>query len=735
LVHWTRFAATAGLVVGLPLAALAQEVQPEAAAPEVSAAQAPVVLEADSVYEISETNSVVAEGNVEAAYEGRILRADKIVYNRVTDKVRATGNVVIIDTDGTQQFADEMEVNSKLSDGYAIGFSSRLPDGSTIVANTAIRQKDGVNALDQVIYTSCPVCEDKQTPTWALRSRRTVLDQQTQMISYRDAVFEVAGIPVLYFPYFAHPDPNSGRRSGLLVPSLGVSSKIGAFYQQPYYWAYSDSADLTVSPLIAENVNPALELDWRKRFFSGDVRINTSFTNESDFDSEGEKFGEKKFRGHVYGAGRFAITPNWQWGFGVENQTDDLYDRRYDIDGQGEKRGLYASQPRRLLSQLFITGQGDQYYTDASVLKFQGLRGGDDDANLPLASPIFFGEKYWNLGDLGFAAINASSSVLTREAGINSRRVSVGAEWSDLNVVAGGFTVEPFAELRGDYYSLSRSVLDDELDQKDVTRAVGNAGVRIAYPMVRPGDTVDVMLEPTVMAAWGFSNVNNDGIPNEDSTLYESDESSLFQANGFGNYDLYEGDGKVSAGVTARAVFKNGPEFSTTVGRRWRSRSDAAFDVGSNLDGTASDWIGAASVDFGDILRADTRVRLDDDGFKLNRIDARLSTQTKRFRAVGQYYKIVDEISPLGVGDEGIFLRGEVKLIKNYSLIFGTLRDITDNIDANQELGIAFEDECSRFELVYQRSELRDRTLGPSNNVQFRFTLKSIGNFGSSEFD
>jgi LPS-assembly protein len=30
---------------------------------------------------------------------------------------------------------------------------------------------------------------------------------------------------------------------------------------------------------------------------------------------------------------------------------------------------------------------------------------------------------------------------------------------------------------------------------------------------------------------------------------------------------------------------------------------------------------------------------------------------------------------------------------------------------------------------------LRDRTLGPSENIQFRFTLKSLGNFGSGGFD
>lgn len=733
MANWYHYAAAMALAAAPSLAAAAQEEVTEAD----SASPAPVqkqqvVLEADYVYELREENTIVAEGNVEAFYEGRTLRADRLIYNRTTERVRASGNVVIIEKDGTQQFSDEVEVGSNLSDGYAIGYSARLPDGATIVANSAIRQPDGINAMDQVIYTACPICEAKGgTPTWSLRARRAVLDQESQMISYRDAVLEVMGIPVFYFPYLAHPDPSSDRRSGLLVPSAGFSSKLGAFYQQPYYWTISDSSDLTIAPMISENVNPMLELDYRKRFYSGSIKINTSITREKDFDSDGVKFGDEKWRGHLYGSGRFAISPEWQWGFGVETQTDDLYDRRYDIDGQNKLRGLYQGQPRRLLSQLYAVGQGDSYYTDVSLLSFQGLRANDYDGTLPTVTPLFFGEKYWNLGDFGFASVNASTAILKRDVGTDSQRVSVGADWSDYKILPGGFTFEPFAEVRGDYYALDAAVSGED----NVSRVVGNAGTRVAYPLVRPGEAFDIMIEPEVMAAWGFSNVNDSAIPNEDSLLFEADETLLFDANASGGYDLYEGDGKLSAGLTARAVWKEGPEFSATVGRRWRSRSDPAFNTVSNLDGTTSDWVAAATADFGNPLRIDTKMRLDDDGFSLNRIDARVTTQTKRFRATGQYYKINERISPAGTNDEGVYLSGEFRVTKHYSLIYGQLRDIAANLNARKEIGIAYEDECSRLELVYQRSELRDRTLGPSENIQVRFSLKTLGQFGSSEFD
>ena len=729
--YWSQYALLAGFSAVLPLTAQAQDAAPVAAAPTAPAADERVILEADTVYELEGGNSIVAEGNVEAFYQGRTLRADRLVYDRTTEKVRANGNVVMVDADGSQQFADELEVGSSLADGYAIGFSARLAEGATVTSNSAIRRPDGIDALDQVVYTSCVVCEEKKTPTWSIRARRAVLDQQSQMISYRDAVVEVAGIPVFYLPYLAHPDPNSERRSGFLIPNAGVSSKLGTFYKQPYYWAISEHSDLIVSPLLSANVNPVINLEYRKRFYSGALKIDTSFTQEQDFDSEGVLFGEEKFRGHVYANGAFAITPEWLWGFGVESQTDDLYDRRYDIDGQNERRGLYANQPRRLLSQLFAVGQGEDYYTDVALLNFQGLRGQDDSSRLPVVTPLLYAEKNWELGKFGFLNANVSSAALTRDVGADSRRVSAGAEWRDFNLLPGGLTFEPFAEVRGDYYSLDQSVSG----KSEVTRAVGNAGAKIAYPLVRTGKSVDIMLEPAVMAAMGFSNVNDPAIPVEDSELYEFDDSRLFEANGFDNFDLYEGDGKLSAGLTARALWKNGTEISTTVGKRWRSRSDAAFDVASNLDGTSSDWVASAELSLGSKLQVSSRVRLDDKDLALNRLDLRASTSFNRFRAVGQYYKIDERISPLGQPDEGLFVRGELQVTDNYSLIYGQLRDIAEALDAKQEFGIAYFDDCSRFELVYSRDELTDRTLGPSENIQFRFTLKSLGNFGSGEFD
>ncbi|MBO6688228.1 MAG: LPS-assembly protein LptD [Henriciella sp.] len=732
---WTSFLLFAAALAQTGLANAQDTATP------ITVEQPKVVLDADNIFVSEADNTVIAEGNVEAKYEGRILRADRLIYFRDTDRVRAMGNVVVIDADGSESFANEIETSSNLVDGYAIGFSTRTPEGGVAVAESAVRSSEGYNALEKIVYTSCEVCDENDRPTWAIRARRAVLDDQTEMMSYRDAVLEIAGLPVLYLPYFAHPDPSSERRSGLLPPDFGSSSKLGVYYQQPYYWAISPYQDLTISPRIMANVNPLLEVQYRKRFWSGSVQADFSLTEEQEFDSDGEKFGEKELRGHIFAEGGFEIRPGWSWGFAIEQVSDDLYTRRYDIEGENSDRGLYAGQPRYLLNQLYTQAQAQDWYFDSSILTFETNRDNDSDARLPRALPLMFGEKLIDYGKYGTVALSGSTAILERELGVDSYRASGGVEWNANRVLPGGVLLNPFAESRFDYYQLD----DTPSGVGEVSRGVATIGSRISYPLYRPGKVVDLIVEPEAMVAYGTSGANNPDIPIEDSLFYELDESSLFEANAASGFDTYEGGSKASLGTSITARWKNGMSISALGGRRWRDMSDPVFDVGSNLDGTTSDWVAGISADFGNPLRLETRVRLDDDDFKLNRIDARVNTNIWRFRGNARYYRIDGGVTSSGLNDEGIQVTADFKVTDNYYFLYGLSRDISGRVnsagalsdprDISQSIGLAYEDDCSRFEVSFERSEALDRTLGPTDSIKFRFALKTLGGLGSNDVD
>lgn len=698
-----------------------------------------VMLRASSVTDDKETGTFIAEGDVEVRVGERVLRADRVIYDRAAGTMRAQGNVQVRDETGALQFADEFEVDESFKNGFATGFSTRMGATGTATASAAIREDGTRNTLEQVVYTGCPLCEDSEgTPTWSLRSRRAVQNQETQMISYQDAVLEIKGVPVIYIPYFAHPDPTSERRSGLLAPDMGISSKRGPFVEVPYYFALSEHSDLTVTPQINAKVAPLVRVDYRKRFFSGFVDLETSFTHEQDFDGDGDTFGDKAWRSHIYGTGAFDITDNWMWGFGLERQTDDLYDLRYDIDGEDNPRGIYTSRPRQLLSQLYTTGQDHNYYVETGLLAVQGLLAGDVEAQIPEVTPLFFAERTFDLKKNGQIGATVSGVGLFRdEAQLlpsgdlteDSIRVSASADWGNQYILGPGVVVEPYALARSDIYRLDDGQVDEAVD---LSRTMGLVGVTASWPFVRHGSNVDIVIEPIAMAAYGTEEANDDRIPNEDSLLFEADESNIFRPQASGHYDLWEGGARTALGVNASALFNNGVELTGVIGRRWRSEPDPAFSALSNLSEEESDYVAGARLDFGPRFSTGARVRFNDE-FDFERVDANVTADLWRVRANARYFRIAD--NPTGNEDEGVLWTGAFQVTDNWSAIIRQQRNLTDSEDIRFSAGLAYQDDCSWFALTYERYGAVDRTLGPSDAIKFEFVLTGLGGVRDDSFD
>jgi len=708
--------------------------QDDAAQPAV-ADDNEVILKADTFEENRDTSVVTASGNVQIRVGRRTLMADKVIYDRATETVRAQGHVQITDESGQVQFADEIEADEDFRNGFATRFSARMGGGNKpqglVTASSAIRT-DGVrNSLEQVVFTNCPVCEEKGiNPTWALRARRATLDQEDQMISYQDAVLELAGIPVLYVPWFAHPDPNSERRSGLLIPDAGVSSRLGLFYEQPYLFVVSPSEDVTVAPMLSTNVNPLVKIDWRRRFFSGFIEAEGSFTHEQEFDSDGNKFGNDTWRSHLFAVGKFDINQDWQWGFGIERQTDDLYDQRYDIDGENDLRGLIASSPRQLLSQVYTTAQQPDFYFEAGAFLFQGLRATDIDSQIPKVTPSLFVQKNFDFGMGGQVATDFSMVGLFRDnaqslpggdIALDTARATGSAQWEAQYIVGPGLVVEPFASGRGDIYRI-----DDggAAGPQDLSRFLGIAGAQVSYPMINRQPGMDIIVEPIAMVAYGTPDANDPLIPNEDSLVFEADETNLFKPNAVTNYDLWEGGARGAIGVNAVARIGKDIELSALVGRRWREDADPAFNDLSNLSGEESDYVASVRADLGKIVEVGARFRVDEE-MSVKRIDVDAGVDLWRFRGDARYFKVAETAS--GAEDEGLVWNGAFNIDDRWAAVVHQARNITQGEDIRFSLGMRYQDDCSYFLIAYERSGGRDRTLGPSEAIRFTFALTGLG--------
>lgn len=729
--YWAALAAVLAMAAA-PAVARAQtpsaEPSPPQAAPTNSEVEPErVLLEADTLINDDAAQTVIAEGDVQIHYQGRTMRADRLTYNLESGLIVAEGNVQIVAQDGTATYAERVEADEEMNVAVANELRARLGTLGTLAARTAVRHGPGESELSNIIYTSCPICEGgDRPPTWSLRARRAIQDRDSRTISYQGAVVEVIGVPVLYLPFFAHPDPSVGRASGFLTPNIGQDGRLGAYYRQPYYWAFSPSADITPWAQVHSNVHPLFGFDYRQRFWSGALELSTSFTHEQEFDSDGDTFGDETWRSHIFANGRFAVNDYWQWGFGAERVSDDLYLRRYDISGAGDTRGPFIGTRTRLISQLYAIGQDADSYASISTMSFQGLRANDNPSLTPVIAPVGEIERVYTDPLLnGQLRLQGSTAVLQRDIGQDTARGTASATWRKDQIVGPGLVFSPFAQIRGDVYRVETT--PDEYET--FTRGLGYAGAEVSWPFMRPGENVDIVVEPVVMAAYASEGGDDPRIVNEDSLGFELDDSNLFRPNAAPNYDLWEPGGRISAGVRATARARTGQSASLMVGRRWRDQPAPGFTVQNNLEGNQSDWVAAVEADLGRNFSTDVRFRLDDETMELQRIDAGVRAAWDRFSGQVRYYTIDEVLAPGNPNEEVAGTLG-VELARGWRMQLGLRRDLDSDINLRQEIRAIYEDDCTFLEIAYTRSETLDRRLGPNEGLQIRIGLRSLGVLG-----
>jgi len=712
---------------------------------DVSLADRGFYMEADTIVRDDNAKTWNAKGNVEVRYEGRTLRAQDVLYNANTGVVTARGKVQIVNADGSAEFADSIVLDKDFRAGVAMGFSTRQAQNIKLSSVAAIRRSPDSLELNRAIFTACDICrEDGVTPkkpTWSIRAKRIVQDRKRQIVYYRDAVITVAGVPILFAPVFWHPDPLAVRKSGLLPPKVDYTERRGFTYEQPYLQVISPSQDLVLSPQINTAVNPFLNGEYRQRFWSGQMDLRFGLGYDQDFTSTNGKFGDTSARSYILGEGAFKPARKWILGFSAERVSDDLVFRRYSVPDVYQNRGLYLTDDQRLISQAYAVRQDSRSFLSIAAFSVQGLRVGDDDRNIPLVAPLIearyepksdiFGGRLRLLG--GAVALtrerDAGNTItgrplITTAPGVDSARASLGANWRRSITTGGGLRIEPFADVRADAYQIKDRLAVDGTNGT-FTRALGTAGVDISWPFVRASKDLTVILEPIAQIAFSPTDTRYKDIPNEDSLVFDFDETNLFAINKSPGFDLYEGGKRLNVGARVSANWAWGLEARALVGRSFRSESDLSFPSRTSLWQTKSDWVTAASVSLAPNLTVYARARLEDQTYKVRRAEVGGSYFSTKGYAYVRY--LIDEVDLSGVRREDLQVQGEVLVTKKWGFMGQLNLDMESNVEVYRSFGLLYKDECTRLEIVYERNGTYDRTFVPSSQITVRLTLATLG--------
>jgi LPS-assembly protein len=687
----------------------------------------PVLLIADEVTYDRDLGVVTARGHVEITRGDRIVHADTVSYNERAQTVTASGNVSLTDEHGNTVFADYAEITKDLKEAAIESIRLLLSDKSRLAAASGKRTGGNINEFNHAVYSPCQLCAEDPTraPLWQIKAVKVTYNEAEHKVIYNDAWFELFGVPVLYTPYFEHPDGTVKRSSGLLTPQFGLSGKLGFHVQTPYFWAISPDKDLTIAPIFSTKEYPVLYGTYRQRVDNGLFRITASGTL-LDENEPSVGLNQDDFRGHIDATGRFDIDDNWRWGFDIARATDKTYERLFDF-----------SNDRTLTSRAFTEMFNGRNYASIQGYSFYGTRSTDVNDEAPIVAPLMdYSYVSEPVALSSYFTFDANAMVLSRIEGRDVQRVSLNGGWRMPYTSSWGDVTTISATMRADVYQFND--LDPNSDDPNPTgptehgvsgRLFPQLSVEWRYPFMRAHDGWQEVVEP-IAAITAAPNKSNFGdIPNEDSLDVEFDDTNLFNPDRFAGLDNVDTGQRATYGLRWSFVTDGGGSGSVFVGQSYQFNEDVNFAVGSGLENNLSDIVG--SVQLSPIENFDMlyRFRYDTNSFnpRFNEIligagpsmlhldldYAFLSSEADPNADFGDRQEVVGKLSSQFTDYWSGFIAGRYDIEAGHVLAYGG--------------GIEYEDECFDIRASLEREEFQDQEQDPDWKVLFRVGLKNLG--------
>lgn len=701
-------------------------------------ASSPVDLQADSLVHNDNGQSVTARGAVVLKQSGKVVKADEITYFLQEDKVIAEGNVEFTDVNGDKHMSDRVVFNNSLKDGFVEGLTTFLADGSRFIASSGTHTAGNKTVMKDAFYTPCETCKLKpgEEPLWQIRASRVEHDKEKQEVSYHNARFEMKGVPIGYFPYFAHPDSTVKQKSGFLTPSAGYKSDMGAFLTSQYYWAIAPDRDMTFGLTAMSADTPLGMLEWRQRWRDASLMVKGSATySERRDDINGvEVVQDEEFRGNFVADGIWDMNNKWRSGVKLNVATDDQYIRQYDIEVDRHNNILE--------NEVYVERFSGRNYASGRILAFQDIRIDQDEEEdqphvLPEIEASFIGEPN-NIPLIGGRwSFDASVLGLIRDDDQQDmNRVHTALGWKRRLVSDYGLVSVLDVKGQGTFYNLndleSSSVNDDSSNE---ARGFGYVNALTSYPMVREFERSQVVIEPIVSATFAPNIEGDDDIPNEDSQDVQLDSLNVFEADRFPGVDGVEDTSRVTYGLRG-GIYKDDGSFGEAfIGQSYNFKDeDNPFSTGSGLEDQDSDLVGQLSGSYKDDYHLDYRFQMDNQNLSAQRHEIDATMEINKLKLQTQYL-YAKGLSGTDISETREQIRNSAEYyINDRWRIFGSARhDLGDDAGLRKaNVGVDYIGQCISLSLMGNKTLTDDASGDSATEIFLRIGFKNLGEFAAS---
>lgn len=688
----------------------------------------------EMIYE-QKLDKVTANGKVVIVQEGRKLEAEKVIYHIKEDKAFAQGNVILTDTNGDVHRAESIEMKDAFKEGFVKSLSSILSDGSRITAREGQRIDAKKIILKDAWYTPCKGCESNpdETPDWNVVAEQVTLDSENHRVVYKNARFELFGVPVFYTPYLSHSDGTIKQKSGILPPKYGYSSQIGAFLDTRYYYALAPDRDATVGAIVTGRGGTLGTAEYRRRYDDAELSLAGTAVN-STRPLDNDERSNKELRGSLNGKGLWDINNKWRAGYKLNVVSDEQYLRQYKLPNEDV-----------LENKLYLERFDERNYAGVRALAFQDTRISRANIDQPYVLPLVEVEHYSEpkavLG--GRTKLTGSTVGLIREgSGQDLQRFSAQGEWNKRAILPGGVVSDTDLTARGDLYAVQqRFTASDTPGQGSadtISRRYIQANTKLGYPLAKRVEEGSIVLEPQAAFAVSSDVRNLNDIPNEDSTDVDFSIAQLFAPSRFAGYDRVDDGTRATVGLSTQYIADAGQQAEVFFGQSYRLSNDTnPFPDGSGLENRKSDLVGRVRYTGAGGSNIEYGARFANKTLAANRHDIVANLIGDPISVSATYFYLAPlQGTDLTESQEQFAVSPYLKISDQWRLR-NTLRyDLSG--DQNEQglqtasIGLDYIGDCINLSIEASRNNLDEASGTSENEIFFRLGFKNLGEIETS---
>ena len=630
---------------------------------------------------------------------GLKLKSDKLIYNNIEETIITEGNVIFNDLDGNTYFFDEVTSDKQMQNLSGKNPKARLEDGSRAVGSNLIK-KDNITKINNAEYTPCDKNDYliKNCPGWKLKSKNIFQDSDTKTIHYDHARIHLFNIPVLYLPYFSHPDPSVKKRSGFLMPTVESDQNLGNSFQIPIFFNIKSNLDLTFTPTIQSKSNDFYSINYRQLNEYGKFNIDTSIDDNDDESGSSHHFFLDSNINNSYGSMSAYI----------QTTNNDTYMRKNKIN----KLTVLES------GLSFERDDMNNYFSiDTIGYKHLAIQNGEQ-------WEYIYPRLRYNINDIDDNILNGSLSVNNQfdfNKSLDESYTTLASSqlnWNK-NVVdqSYGLVFENHANMR--VVSIATDKKNGEKDEDNI-RFYPQVNSVITYPLIKSSNNISQTLSPIIMPILAPYNNYTDAQSISSSNLFSSNRATSIKE--------WESGPRLNYGIDWFINNNNNnTNFKLTVGQSLRvnkSKSDTSEEL--------SDYFLSSNLDINNSYISNAIV-LDRKDIDVKSISMNSYTEINNLKLKVDYDYTSGKYSST---NEQVALGGEYDFNNNFFLRFTGTKDIDRNKNIGYQYGLLYEDNCLGIDFNYYRDLTIDRDIVESDGYSFTIVLKPFGstrNYGKSK--